>query len=104
MKVGSDDAQWIEAFRLRRLYGEMVSDDEVAEARLRRARLRGRAALTDQEWRRLEELSDRWHGGGMDVRDPDWDEWRSLDEIAREWRRRRRLPLLKKVKQRFSER
>jgi hypothetical protein len=93
MRIGIDDAEWLEDYRLRRLHGDStISRDEIGESKMRRARLRGRVLLTDPEWSRLDELRRRWRGGGFGVNDPDWDEWRSLEEVADEWHRLRRFP------------
>ena len=46
MKVGADDADWIDDFRLRRLHGGVISKEDTAELRIRTARLRGQIDLT----------------------------------------------------------
>ena len=34
LKIGSDDAQWFEVFRLRRLHGDELSAEEIEEEKL----------------------------------------------------------------------
>ena len=104
MKVGSDDGTWIEEFRLRQLHGHQISSEDIVEERVRRARLRGKVDLTDSEWRRFAELDTMWRNGSLGVNDSDWEEWSSLRDVAQEWRIRKDLPLLQRLRQRLTER